>query len=341
MKYSIISDINNNIKEELLIEVSSNNTLDTLLKTQGFIFQEHQISAEIELYHNFVEFKTLPYYNLLQFPSSVSSKEIDVYVPICVLSIAYNTQNRIKIFVAEILKKRFFQKYHEYVGNPSIKFFLLQAETFKEVEQKLFKILDIICQNFKFYCEKDIDQNEITKIKLSITLLIKELTEKLSKKTNYSIPFIENIPDDIKETMINKNQNWAANVNCITVEYEDDEISGTFELLYSLQKIEIGHRLFHYIDKKEQVRLYESIVEKWPICIYIINSKTFLIPKQLWYLPIIFNSQHQNLWNFVGEKISFSICDDLIKYYDKSNLNINRYQIVLCEETKKNNFNIL
>ena len=341
MKYTIISDINNNIKEELLIEVSSNDTLDTLIKTQGLIFQEHQISAEIELYHNFVELKTLPYYNLLQFPSSVSSKEIDVHVPICVLSIAYNAQNRIKIFVSEILKKRFFQKYYKYGGNPNMKFFLLQAETFKEVEQKLFQIVDIICKNFKFYCQQYIEQNEITKIKLCVTLLIKELTEKMCTKPNYSIPFIENIPEDIKKTMVKKNQNWAANVHCITVKYENDEISGTFELLYSLQKIEIGHRLFHYIDKEEQMKLYESIVEKWPVCIYIINSKTFLIPKQLWYLPIIFNDQQQNLWDFIGQKISFTINDDLLRYYDITKLNIHRYQIVLCEETSKNNFKIL
>ena len=74
MKYNIVSDINNNIKEELILQVSSNNTLDDLLKTQGLIFHEHQISVEIELYHNFVELKTLPYYNLITFPTLASHR---------------------------------------------------------------------------------------------------------------------------------------------------------------------------------------------------------------------------------------------------------------------------
>ena len=314
-------------KVQLEEQLYSNNILKTLLLQQGLHISSQQVNVQQELFHeNLFRTIKLPYYNLVDFPTHVFKGYVSAFMPICVTHIKKNDLLLKELFVNKI----FDLEYVKQCTTKKQKHVFLKCFSLEEAYEKIIKWVD------------GIDHEDITKIKMYIQIFYQRMQDITFKHFQYGHPFIEQTCPNIQQQMLPPKQSWQANINTCTVAYTFNNISGSFQLLYSIQKIHPGHRLLYAITEEKQLSLVKQIQHCWPIVLQI--DHLLYLPRQLWNLYVNIDGEPTNLFSvlknnpnwFIAQQVSFRIDRLSRKYYDIMPLGTieNKYNILICSSQR-------
>lgn len=322
--FDALISVANTQKVQLEEQLYSNNILKTLLLQQGLHISSQQVNVQQELFHeNLFRTIKLPYYNLVDFPTHVFKGYVSAFMPICVTHIKKNDLLLKELFVNKIFDLEYVK---QCTNAKNSKHVFLKCFSLEEAYEKIINWVN------------NIDHEDITKIKMYIQIFYQRMQNIAFKRYQYGHPFIKQTCLKIQEQMLPPKQSWQSNINTCTVAYTFDNISGSFQLLYSIQKIHPGHRLLYAITKEKQLSLSKQIRHCWPIVLQI--DHLLYLPRQLWNLYVNLDGEPTNLFSvlknnpnwFIAQQVSFRIDRLSRKYYDIMPLGTieNKYNILIC-----------
>ena len=343
--YTILySDSEKNLK--ILEQLYDNEGLKTVLLNQGLIFGKNQIKHELKLYQNCFEVKHLPYYNFVECPTYISTHDIQKDMIICLIDIPFYMPLRINIFIDKVFKHELVTKMLSAINHLKPDMVKIFLKGFLEIEVVKNKLLQWVHALFYyttvFESFNDNIIHDLDRLKIYIEMYYDVITNKETTHVKkYSCPLINSCKKENQLNMLRRQkQQWKANTELVTVHFQYKEFSSTFTVLVSLINIYKGDRLFHTVDDKEEVKLKNKLISKWPFIIQI--EEEIFIPKQLWNVPVLIDGEKYNLFDRFIERInsgdSISQCtfqiDKLTKrYYEVIDMNEleKKYNIVQCK----------
>ena len=322
--FDALISVANTQKVQLEEQLYSNNILKSLLLQQGLHISNQQVNVQQELFHeNLFRTIKLPYYNLVDFPTHVFKGYVSAFMPICVTFIEKNDLLLKDLFVNNIFELEYVKQCSSVKNSKCV---FLKSLSLDEAYKKMLKWVD------------GIDHEDITKIKMYIQIFYQRMQDITFKRHHYGHPFIKQTCPKIQQQLLPSTQFWQANINTCTVAYTFDNISGSFQLLYSIQKIHPGHRLLYPITEEKQLSLVKQIKHCWPIVLQI--DHLLYLPRQLWNLYVNVDGEPTNLFSviktnaewFIAQQVSFRIDRLSRKYYDIMPLGTmeNKYNILIC-----------
>jgi len=322
--FDALISVTNSQKVQLEEQLYSNNILKSLLLQQGLHISEQQVNVQQELFHeNLFRTVKLPYYNLVDFPTHVFTGFVGAFMPICVTHIKKNDLLLKELFVNKIFDLEYVK---QCASAENSKHVFLKCLSLEEAYEKIIKWVD------------GIDHDDGQKIKMYIQIFYQRMQDISFKRYEYGHPFIEQTCPKIQEQMLPSKQSWQSNMNTCTVAYTYKNISGSFQLLYSIHQIHPGHRLLYAITKEKQLSLSKQIQQCWPIVLQI--DHLLYLPRQLWNLYVSIDKEPTNLFSiiknnphwFIAQQICFRIDRLSRKYYDILPLGTieNKYNRLIC-----------
>jgi len=306
---------------ELEERLYSSTVLPSFLKHQGLNVSLTQVHVKHDLLQDSCfEKKDLPYYNLLRLETCTLNGCIPSFTPICVLSTSKNTYLTNATFVDCIMKLDYIRDYEEFLGTTNVRKFLLQSDTLEETYKRVLQWIDIIEMNALFFLQRA-RKDDVMRIKETIKLLYDQVRTVKRQYNSVGQPFLPNTPIEVQEEMLPPTQEWKSNIAFCTVSYTftdaEKTTTGTFELAYSIQPILRGHRLFYAVPTEYAKTLTLKILSNWPVVIEI--DHLAYLPKQPWNVPILVDSDEQNLFDFYKNNNlvkSFQLSKKMKRYYD-------------------------
>lgn len=325
---------------ELEEKLYSSDALQEILRRQALVIDTKQVTVTHDLLQNCFTKKKLPYYNLVEFETQVLDGTVGAYSPICILSLHPNVNLVCELFVDCVLTLPYIEKHLDYCGTKNIKLFFLKSKTLKQLYTNIMNWLDIIDMNIDFFADKFDRTNDKLRTKETIKLLYKQMMSVNLQRNPIGHPFIEDAKGAVRQAMLPAGQEWRPNVAFCTVRYTHNGVQGTFELLYSIEPIAKGHRLFYNIPKTYQNSLLERIKSRWPLVLQV--DDTVYLPKQLWNMPVLVAGVEINLYDLYQQSApvpDFELTH-LKKYYDKFKTGTleDKYNILVCTKKKQIQF---